>query len=83
MNREQSMWLRASVALVAAGARAQACAPVAPPIRGGNNAMNREQSMWLRASVALVAAAAAALARADHGNTDEDMPALPEPIAGR
>jgi hypothetical protein len=45
--------------------------------------MNREQSMWLRASVALVAAAAAALARADHGNTDEDMPALPEPIAGR
>jgi len=48
------------------------------------DAMNREQWTWMRASVALVAAAAAAMASAGRGNAAaEDMPALPEPIAGR
>jgi len=36
--------------------------------------MNKEQWMWMRASVALVAAAAAAM---------KDLPAVPQPAAGR
>jgi hypothetical protein len=40
--------------------------------------------MWMRASVALMAAAAAAMKHASRGSTAaEDMPALPEPIAGQ
>jgi hypothetical protein len=42
--------------------------------------MNREQWMWMRASVALVAAAAAALRCS---TAAENVPALPEPIAGQ
>jgi hypothetical protein len=42
--------------------------------------MKREQWMWMRASVALIAAAAAAMR---YGTAAENVPALPEPIAGQ
>jgi hypothetical protein len=46
--------------------------------------MNRTNWMWMRASVALMAAAAAAMKYASRGGTvAEDLPALPQPIAGQ
>jgi hypothetical protein len=46
--------------------------------------MTRTNWMWMRASVALMAAAAAAMKHASSGSTAaEDMPTLPNPIAGQ
>ena len=46
--------------------------------------MKREQWMWMRASVAVMAAAAAAMKHVSRGSTvAEDLPAVPEPVAGQ